>query len=324
MPAPMVGMTTSPARKKHTGEPGNGGEFGSGPRPESAAVLTAAADAAHSQGMSDTTLLGFDHLARGDIFTARFSASDPNDPNQTVKDAEYRFIDMEPGESVVALDLEYMGQNYFWWNEELNCFTASRGGSRVDVVAPAPKLAPVEPTLLAEHKLVPHTRLPDSLLYRRENLEMNPPYQRGSVWDTARRQALLKSMLMGIPVGAIVLNKRPTMEVPYIAVVDGKQRIETLRALMDGEFGIPAAWVSEQWRGETQPIEYDGQTVDGIVIDNDRHPFMGRLMNFPLSVIEASVPTVEQEAEIFRLVNSGGVAQDDDTMARAAVVESGE
>lgn len=80
----------------------------------------------------------------------------------------------------------------------------------------------------------------------RDKLDLNPPYQRGSVWDDARRRNLMRSLLMGLPIGSVVLNRRDHAPAPagstaaahYIAVVDGKQRIETLRAVADGL----AAW----------------------------------------------------------------------------------
>ena len=171
---------------------------------------------------------------------------------------------------------------------------------------------------LPSYKLTPHTRPADYVLYRRELFELDPPYQRASTWGLSERQDLLKSLLMGLPTGSIVLNMRPEHGVR--AVVDGKQRIETLRAFYDGEFGIPAEWVDPRWVGTTVPIEYDGATVDGVVLGKGIHPFDAVVENFPLSFIEAQVSTVAEEAVIFGLVNSGGVAQTPADLARAQKV----
>ncbi len=38
--------------------------------------------------------------------------------------------------------------------------------------------------------------------------DMDQPYQRGVVWGVKRRRNLIKSLLMGIPVPAIVINNR--------------------------------------------------------------------------------------------------------------------
>lgn len=111
----------------------------------------------------------------------------------------------------------------------------------------------------------------------RDKLDLNPPYQRGSVWDDARRRNLMRSLLMGLPIGSVVLNRRDhapapagfTAAAPYIAVVDGKQRIETLRAVTDGLLPIPAVWVDERFQGRTQTVDIDGEAISCVVVDRD-------------------------------------------------------
>lgn len=187
------------------------------------------------------------------------------------------------------------------------------------------------PHTLPDYSLRQRNRPADYLLHRREKLDLEAPYQRASVWDVARRQNLIRSLLMGLPVGAVIMNKRYTDRNlvsiqsgshPGAAygVIDGKQRIETLRAMADGEFGIPAEWVPERFRGALVDVEFKGQLVPGVRVDSVDHPFMSILGDFPIATIEAEVETIEEEAEIFLLINTGGVEQTDDGIANAAAV----
>lgn len=156
----------------------------------------------------------------------------------------------------------------------------------------------------------------------RDKLDLNPPYQRGSVWDDARRRNLVRSLLMGLPIGSVVLNRRDHTNTAtgYVAVVDGKQRIETLRAVADGLLPIPAVWVDERFQGRTQTVDIDGESISCVVVDRDDHPFLRVLGDFQLPAVEAKVKTIAEEAELFELINFGGVAQTDADRARAAEI----
>jgi hypothetical protein len=184
---------------------------------------------------------------------------------------------------------------------------------------------------LPNYSLHARNRLADYLLYNREKLDLCAPYQRDSVWDLGRRQNLIRSLLMGLPVGSVIMNKRyghrglvliasGSHPNATYGVIDGKQRIETLRAMFDGAFGIPAEWVDERFQGPLVDIEYGGQMVPGVRVTGEDHPFADVITNFPISTIEAEVETIEEEAEIFLLINTGGVDQSAAGIANAADV----
>jgi hypothetical protein len=46
--------------------------------------------------------------------------------------------------------------------------------------------------------------------------DLGPEYQRGSVWTLEQRRNLIRSLIMGLPIGSIVLNDRG----PGAVVVD--------------------------------------------------------------------------------------------------------
>lgn len=66
-------------------------------------------------------------------------------------------------------------------------------------------------------------------LHRMGQLDLNPSYQRRSVWSPNDRRYFLDTIFRGYPSPAIYLHKETTQDGKTIyAVVDGKQRLETI------------------------------------------------------------------------------------------------
>jgi hypothetical protein len=147
---------------------------------------------------------------------------------------------------------------------------------------------------------------------------LDPEYQRGSVWGVERKQNLVRSLLMGLPIGAIAINKRDDTYRPY-AIVDGRQRIEAIRGFIDDEYPIPAAWLQDDWVDET--VQVDGWPSPGVTFSGGTRAFRRFFEMRPIAAIEGNVRTIAEEAEIFRLINSGGIEQTTETMERAAAIE---
>lgn len=70
-------------------------------------------------------------------------------------------------------------------------------------------------------------------------LDLNPPYQRRSVWNEAYRRYYIDSILRDYPSPAIYLQieTQPGLPTTY-HVIDGKQRLETLIAFTKDEFNL--------------------------------------------------------------------------------------
>lgn len=151
-----------------------------------------------------------------------------------------------------------------------------------------------------------------------ETLNLNAEYQRGSIWDEQRQRNLVRSVLLEIPIGAIVINRRPDVMEDYV-VIDGKQRIEALRAFADSKFPIPSTWLRPDFIDQTEEVL--GWPVPGIRYANTTLTFKRIFGQRGMSSVEAMVTTVAAEAEIFRLINSGGIVQTEETLAAAAAIE---
>ncbi|MEK8105766.1 DUF262 domain-containing protein [Micromonospora sp. M12] len=76
-------------------------------------------------------------------------------------------------------------------------------------------------------------------LYRRELLELDPPYQRRSVWNQQYKDYFIDTILLNYPVPAIFLFEDISEDgIGKYAVVDGKQRLTAVVAFLKGEFPV--------------------------------------------------------------------------------------
>lgn len=175
--------------------------------------------------------------------------------------------------------------------------------------------------------LTPTHRLAEDMYHqiKKGQILLDPPYQRGSVWTEDQRLDLMYSFLAGYPIGSLIINDR--MHGPWnrdanyfktcYAVIDGRQRLETVVAWFDGVLAFPASWIPADWYDATQVSEDDPWvTHDQFTAAGQRH--VESRMAIP--VVTAQVDTVQDEAEIYRLVNAGGTAQTPEDLARAARV----
>lgn len=157
--------------------------------------------------------------------------------------------------------------------------------------------------------------------------DISPVYQRGSVWTTEQRMGLIKSWLIGLPIPAVIISDRFTHLWPFdkatglpeggfmLAVVDGKQRIETAQMWFAGDLAVPASW----W--EPESVERTVTTEDGEYVtftglsEVGQRVFSNRAL---LPVIEAKVGSIAEEAGLYLLVNGAGTAQTAEDLANAA------
>lgn len=148
------------------------------------------------------------------------------------------------------------------------------------------------------------------------------PYQRGAVWTNEQRIMLVYSILSGTPVPALVFNLRPHSmwfgrggeQLPIVAVIDGKQRIMAVRMFMEGELAVPSSWFPADRVEVTEDTE-DGPYVRYMGLSRVAQRFFE---NTPVSVVEARLKSVAEEAGVYLRVNGSGTPQTTEDMTRAA------
>lgn len=83
------------------------------------------------------------------------------------------------------------------------------------------------------------TKKLSELIEIRDDIHLNPAWQRGPVWSTSKQALLIDSILRGYDIPMIYLRKcAPTTTYKY-DVVDGQQRLRSLWNFIDGEYALP-------------------------------------------------------------------------------------
>lgn len=81
-----------------------------------------------------------------------------------------------------------------------------------------------------------------------------PGWQRGYVWTAEQAVELLRSMMLGYPLGAFILLEMDGPPWNRVAVLDGQQRITTLQGAL-----IPGS------KGVVHPLAFDAEADDFVV-----------------------------------------------------------
>ncbi|WP_251153704.1 DUF262 domain-containing protein [Cellulosimicrobium sp. Marseille-Q4280] len=161
------------------------------------------------------------------------------------------------------------------------------------------------------------------------HMSLDAPYQRGSVWTERQQRDLVRSWMLGLPVPAIVVNRRYAVDTFdhgngaafELAAIDGKQRLQAAIAWFFGDLAVPASWFA------ADDVEATIETSDGPYVRyRDLAISRQRLLTNRclIPVAEATLDSIAAEAEVFGLLNGAGVAQTEADMARAAAIAAGE
>lgn len=155
---------------------------------------------------------------------------------------------------------------------------------------------------------------------------VDTPYQRGDVWTEDQQRKLIKSLIMGIPIPAIVLNARhlvrewrvedPNAEVGW-ACIDGKQRLIALLRWTRGELAIPAEWLEAEFleRFGFDPNVNGGRmttTFDGLSAAGKRY-----MSRWSVPLAEATLRTLNDEIDVYLLINRAGTVHTQDELDKA-------
>lgn len=166
--------------------------------------------------------------------------------------------------------------------------------------------------------------------------DLNAPYQRGSVWTTDQRCALIKSLYMGLPVGSIIVSALPYTAEPYHwRIVDGKQRIEAIRAFASDDLEIPYRWLRAEDIDPDLDADEDSMVLYSALSLRFRRHFemtasmpalefrpeqewLGRdASGKALWRMRSTAEILVAEAEVYGLINGAGTAQTETDMERA-------
>lgn len=135
---------------------------------------------------------------------------------------------------------------------------------------------------------------------KEKGIDLNPDFQRHLVWDDTRKSRLIESILLGIPLPVFYFaeDKEEAFQ-----VVDGLQRLSTIRDFMDNQFSLKnLEHLGKSCNGKYYKIS--DKVKDDKVLEKR---FERRIEKAQLNVnvIEASSPE-KVKYDIFRRINEGG------------------
>lgn len=87
---------------------------------------------------------------------------------------------------------------------------------------------------------------------RKEPWVLNPPFQRGAVWTLKQKRAWIESILMGIGLPSIFVNRFPASVCPHPdygwteIVIDGQQRLRATAEFMQNKFQVRGEYFKDQ------------------------------------------------------------------------------
>lgn len=108
---------------------------------------------------------------------------------------------------------------------------------------------------------------------RHDALNFGAEYQREYVWGHQEQQTFLRVLISGFPIGSVALAKAPDWDScagPYIEVVDGKQRLTTLKMFINNEIPIFIGEEEIYWfeLSRAEQLSFGRQVLSAVILDD--------------------------------------------------------
>ena len=174
---------------------------------------------------------------------------------------------------------------------------------------------------LSIHDLTQNSEPLDSLVthLEKDDVDISQDYQRGLVWTGEQKVNLIRSVLMGIPIGNLIVNDRHLARnyasvfgtAKGFSLIDGKQRLTALAEFMQDGFAVPGAWF------DAADVNGDWDGVSDVLF-SQFSPVMRRyVVNTTIGVSHCHLGSVEEERGLYLQVNTGGTAHTEEEMNQA-------
>lgn len=135
-------------------------------------------------------------------------------------------------------------------------------------------------------------------------LNLEPGFQRKSVWTISDRRKLIQSVLEGYPVPSIFLYRREENGVPIYDVLDGKQRLETIFMFAHVKPFHKQAFDVKHFFPDDDPNEWTGWWDWKYLHKYER---AGQFLSYEIQVAEVS-GEIGDIVDLFVRINSTGKA----------------
>lgn len=133
------------------------------------------------------------------------------------------------------------------------------------------------------------------------DLDLSPDFQRNFVWDDTRQSRLIESILLRIPIPVFYFSMDDD---GLMHVVDGVQRLTTIKKFMSGEFALQDLEYLKTLNGlRYTPNKQERSESEGYL--DDKYSRRINSTQISVNVIDPKSPT-DVKYDIFRRINTGG------------------
>lgn len=137
----------------------------------------------------------------------------------------------------------------------------------------------------------------------KDNIDLNPAFQRRNAWNDTKRSKLIESLIIGIPVPEIVLAEDKEKKKSFI-VIDGKQRLLAIAGFHNPDkFNV---WQSSKLKGLNTRKDLNGSSFSDLTKGDN--PDLRNLMNSDIRcTVISNYESVQVLYDIFYRLNTGSV-----------------
>ncbi len=128
-------------------------------------------------------------------------------------------------------------------------------------------------------------------------INLEPDYQRKSRWDNKKKSQLIESLIINIPIPPLYLFEHAYSR---FEVMDGRQRLETIRGFLNNEFKLTGLDIWKELNGKTY-FELNEVIKTGIL----RRNISAVILN--TETTQAKIGGLEIRMILFKRLNTGGI-----------------
>lgn len=136
-----------------------------------------------------------------------------------------------------------------------------------------------------------------------EDIVLAPDFQRNFVWTSVQKSRLIESILLRIPLPMFYFSED---EEGKISVVDGLQRLTTIKEFIDNKFPLKSLeYLKDSCEGRYYSNKDKQGNVNGKKAIDPKYFRWFNMTQFSVNVIDPSSPS-KVKYDIFRRINTGG------------------
>ncbi|MCX2574075.1 DUF262 domain-containing protein [Pedobacter sandarakinus] len=184
----------------------------------------------------------------------------------------------------------------------LEVIEAEQSGTESTESTLTEEASPYNPDNIKVHSKQFSIKLIDEMIDNGD-IDFTPDYQRNFVWNSLQKSRLIESILLRIPLPMFYFSED---EDGKISVVDGLQRLTTIKEFMDNKFPLKnLEYLKDSCEGKYYTAKEKNGELNGKPCIDAKYLRWFNMTQFSVNVIDPNSPP-KVKYDIFRRINTGG------------------